>query len=773
MSFWGELRRRNVFKVGGAYALVAWIVAQVVSVVDQPLHLPAWFATVVLVLLAIGFPVALLFAWVFELTPSGLKRSQDVGPDESVASGRKLNYLLGGLLAGAVIGSGSVWFVRRGSDDQRFLEEAIPQIEASVRSEDSSAAFEVAKKVQQRLPDSHVLAQLWPQFSGRVAIPSDPPGAKVFWRPYKSADDAWHLAGTTPIPDVRLPAGPLRLRFELDGYRTVDRTMVVFPGAMNRDGIFDATVDVRPPPRKIPIKLDRPDSLPEDMVHVPGWEEVIEGATLKFADYQLERYEVTNREYKAFVDAGGYNTPRYWQQPFVRDGKEMSFQDAMRLFADRSGRPGPSTWLGGNYPDGQDDYPVNGVSWYEAAAFAVFAGREVPTVYHWRRAINEWDSGWLLPASNMQADGPRRVGEAPGMSWAGTYDMGGNVREWVFNAIGKQRFILGGAWNEKYYSGLILNAADDPFDRSATNGFRLAVTRDAKDVMERARGPVTEPPPRDLTTFEPINDETLAIFKRLYDYDATPLDPVVEAKVEERNWTREKIVITAAYGGEKLPLYLYLPRNGRPPFQTVVFLPGANVFYLSSIEQMGFPLDFVVSNGRAVILPAYKGTLDRVDGLGPEPGWDTNVGRDRWIQIHQDMRRAIDYLETRSDIDTGALAYVGISWGSQIAPNNLVLDPRLKAAVLALAGVRLTLRFRPEIDPMNFVGRVHVPVLMLSATLDNIFPLNTSAIPFFERLGTPAANKKQVTFEAGHTVPGDIFVSETLKWLDTYLGPVL
>ena len=83
MSFFAELRRRNVFKVGIAYAIVAWLLAQIITVINTPLHLPDWFDTVVLVLLGIGFPVALILAWAFELTPEGVKRA---GTSEGTAN---------------------------------------------------------------------------------------------------------------------------------------------------------------------------------------------------------------------------------------------------------------------------------------------------------------------------------------------------------------------------------------------------------------------------------------------------------------------------------------------------------------------------------------------------------------------------------------------------------------------------------------------------------------------------------------------------------------
>ena len=74
-AFLAELRRRSVFKVGIAYAIVAWLLVQVTVAVEKPLHLPVWMATFVIFLLAIGFPVALLLAWAFELTPEGVKRA--------------------------------------------------------------------------------------------------------------------------------------------------------------------------------------------------------------------------------------------------------------------------------------------------------------------------------------------------------------------------------------------------------------------------------------------------------------------------------------------------------------------------------------------------------------------------------------------------------------------------------------------------------------------------------------------------------------------------
>src|SRR3954466_2995578 len=83
-SFFSELKRRNVYKVAVAYAVVGWLVMQVAATIVPALHLPDAITTAVVVLTLLGFPVALVLAWAFELTPEGIKRAEDVAPGESM-----------------------------------------------------------------------------------------------------------------------------------------------------------------------------------------------------------------------------------------------------------------------------------------------------------------------------------------------------------------------------------------------------------------------------------------------------------------------------------------------------------------------------------------------------------------------------------------------------------------------------------------------------------------------------------------------------------------
>ena len=104
MSFIKELRRRNVIRVAIAYVIVAWLLLQVSDTLVPALYLPEWFHSGVAFLLILGFPLALIFAWAFEMTPEGLKREHEVDRSQSIAShtGRRLDFLIIGVLVVAV-----------------------------------------------------------------------------------------------------------------------------------------------------------------------------------------------------------------------------------------------------------------------------------------------------------------------------------------------------------------------------------------------------------------------------------------------------------------------------------------------------------------------------------------------------------------------------------------------------------------------------------------------------------------------------------------------
>jgi eukaryotic-like serine/threonine-protein kinase len=138
---------------------------------------------------------------------------------------------------------------------------------------------------------------------------------------------------------------------------------------------------------------------------------------------------------------------------------------------------------------------------------------------------------------------------------------------------------------------------------------------------------------------------------------------------QTENWRQEKVSFDAAYGGERVIAYLFLPERASPPFQAVVYFPGAGAAHMRSgakeLPRYLPDFDFIIKSGRAILFPVYKGTFER--GGGPKPIYWPNTSstyRDNVIFWSKDIGRSIDYLETRQDIEPNKLAYEGFSWGA-------------------------------------------------------------------------------------------------------------
>ena len=248
------------------------------------------------------------------------------------------------------MGAAAVWTWNSGAGSRWVRAEAIPQIEMHAEAGEWDAAYALAKKVQDMAPGDPALPELWPRFSWLLTIPSDPAGAKVFRRAYSAANDTWEELGTTPLDRIRFPFGYSLVRFELGGCPPLLRAL-----GFTVEGSQELM-------RLASFKLDTDESLSHGMVRVPARPETARGVGVppEFHDFFLGRYEVTNREYEAFVDAGGYQRREWWEHLFVQDGQAIPWEKAMAFFTDKTGRPGPSTWEAGDYPEGQGDYPVGG-----------------------------------------------------------------------------------------------------------------------------------------------------------------------------------------------------------------------------------------------------------------------------------------------------------------------------------------------------------------------------------------------------------------------------
>ena len=302
------------------------------------------------------------------------------------------------------------------------------------------------------------------------------------------------------------------------------------------------------------------------------------------------------------------------------------------------------------------------------------------------------------------------------------------------------------------------------FDRSPTNGIRLALTNEVVAVFRRASQAVELA--EGVAEITPVSDEVFAASLSDFDYDHTPMNPLVEEPVQYRHWMRQRITIDTADGADRIPIYLYLPDGQASRYQTILFWPGFASFFLDSVDQQRLHLDFAVRNGRAVALPVLAGMYER--RIKPYPEWSTYRGRDLAIREVREFRRAIDYLESRPDIDPDRFSYYGHSWGGRVGAMVLAVEPRIRLGVLNQAG--LNPQVHADISAVHFLPRVTVPVLQFNGLYDTDFRYESSARPFYELLGTEEPDKKHVVEPTGHFVGTTVAMGETLDWLDNYLN---
>ena len=337
----------------------------------------------------------------------------------------------------------------------------------------------------------------------------------------------------------------------------------------------------------------------------------------------------------------------------------------MRLFTDRTGLPGPREWRNQEFPEGEARHPVTGVSWYEAAAYAEYAGKALPTLWQWEKAARDgqWTHfegvvmPWVLVAptassydrANSYGRGTEPVDAfAFGISPYGAYNMAGNVGEWILNERGAGYGAMGGSWED---AGYIFNSGEarPAIDASGAVGFRL-VSRPAAGSADQGSGRIVRS--QTLPPITPVDDATYQSFMSHYRYDDVEPDSLVEQldvqlieRLETPDWTREKVTFDGVE--DRVIAYLYLPKSAQPPFQLINWIVSGTAFQgRTAAQEVEAIMGPQIKGGRAVfaVVPrggdrAAVGGLRGCVGSGPRY---TRPSRDRvpaWPRLHGDSTR--------------------------------------------------------------------------------------------------------------------------------------
>ena len=739
-----KLKQSKVFKVLSGYAIAAFVTVQVASLVSDSFGLEEEFMQNIIIIFLVILPFIALVAWA---------ASSKYGTFKIL--GISLFLLFTGYGTGSYIWVNSYM---------------LPQVKDYLSEDDNVSAWLTSSKINSFAPFFSSISNDSDDISALAEIKTQQDGVSISWRAYASNDE-WRLIGRSPIQPLRLPRGILQFKLEKEGYETS-----YFSSSNPSLKLYNSPVEFGWSLE--PINIQPQGSIPPGMTYIQGGNFIpaLTGAGVDpvyLHPFYIDKFEVTNKDFKGFMDAGGYSNSQYWvEMDFIKDGVSLSFEQAQEIMIDSTGMTGPAGWEVGTYLQGTENKPVTGISWYEALAYARYKGNILPPMYHWAKAAFPPDeiispiSPKLLKTSNFSREKIEDIGQGEGAY--GTFDMAGNAKEWVWNIFGGRGLTLGGAFDEPTY--LASQTSPQPrMDRSLKNGFRTARLINPRDLNPFG-DPIETQAPKDLSFYKPMSDEVFKVYSRSFEVDSSkPKSKVIYVDDSHPIWIKERISIEVGYNEEMMDMLIFKPKNSFGPSSPVVIHPGSNYYStppeIDDINPGEFSLDFLIKSGKTLVWPAWKGSLNRMPA--------TRSGGDRmrdfrnlYIAWVGDTNKTLDYLETRNDIDTDNIFYLGMSYGALFNTHTLLFENRYKGAILYVGGVFPT--YPPLVDGINHMPRINTPFLMLNGEQDYLVP-KSAAMYFYQSTGTPEKDKKIVFYDSGHwPLPRNQMIKETLDFIKKY-----
>ena len=331
------------------YTVVAWSLIQAIDIIAPIFNATQWLNQTLILILLVGFPIVLAFSCMFEISSGGLRRSSSKS-DSPASSVSIKDYLVAGsisVLVLLVVGQQVLLLSRANTFESETLassqvSEGIAQILQFIEEEKFLDAFTLASSIEKDQPNNTVLQELWAEFSAIGSVISEPEGAEMWISEYFSPSGEMILLGNTPLENIRIPRGIFSVELRKEGF--LPRTILAANPYFSF-GNFPPYPDIPPVPIMLVSSSQSDDLLPVSDIEFGLGVYGLTSDQLKLGEYEIGKFEVTNQQFKEFIDDGGYETPAYWEDlEFLKDGVEISFEEAIELFVDTTGSAAPAGW---------------------------------------------------------------------------------------------------------------------------------------------------------------------------------------------------------------------------------------------------------------------------------------------------------------------------------------------------------------------------------------------------------------------------------------------
>ena len=656
-----------------------------------------------------------------------------------------------------------IYFFRKSNSEEILINEILPKISTAYDRGDIYYVFKTSKELLNEYPENKIIYDFLRKSSWVVNVESDLPNTDVYIK--YGRDSIWNYLGIAPIDSIYVP----NLGVENDFNFKLVSGDIEYIGEDEQSGIFSLQYK-----NKTPEGYIFKNSVKNERMFFP----CCDLGEVDIEAFAISKYEVSNREFKEFVDGGGYENSDFWDFPIIIKGKKYTYENTISNFIDKFGKFGPANWSYGQFPSGRGNFPVSHISWFEARAYAKFKGRKLPNLFQWLYSakLSGWDLIQLpnLDKVNFNNYGTVEIDEQIKGSKL-IPNIAGNIREWATNPDNNKNYsILGGSYNDDTYA---FNSyySTSPFERSKENGMRLVYPfSEGNKFMDTLTINFDKNKVRNFELEKDVSDEVFQYYKSQFDFEDYPLEVKLRViPTLDSSYVLEKFEMETPYkSDEKLTGYIFYNRKFKSNLKPIIEFPNARSLFFDDDKSLYNDVmqwnKFLLDEGFAIVHPVYHSTFSRKKTLKSWWPNKTDEYKESIIKIGKDFKRSIDYIESRKELDISKLSYQGSSFGSVSANFLLAIDDRVKSASIFVGGLMLQ-ESKKEIEPHIYLRRIKSPILHIVGKLDGVFDYEKSFKPWNELVGTPAKDKKIVILEnTGHALPKDSIIKYQLEFLKKY-----